>query len=236
MYLKLLNFIKAISQNLQEVSLSNFDSKASVNIPKTFFVLAFEIAKGLELFCIAIEKQAYSQAASLLRQLLEQVAIIRVLEQYPNCREAYKNFCSLRLGIYQNDEAKKKELTNLYKQINDKNLKRGEQAYLEFGWLLTISNNYGVEELFKLSNIEDLISWRTFLNKFVHSNVFAIQLMNLDASIENFIYIAAVICDIIMCSYHNITGFNFNESNNFSREKFTALFNEITTIRGKTIK
>lgn len=233
MYFKLLKLIKSISQELQQNFLFGTRKQEVSNIPNSFFVLTLEISKGIDLFCAAIEMQAFSQAASLLRQLLEQVAVIRVLEKYPNCREEYKHFCKLRLGVYQGDKNKEIELNNLYNQLNDKKLKRGKEKFIELGWLMSINNDYGIEILFQLSEINDLTKWRKFLNNFVHSNIFAIQLINIESYVEDFIYISAIICDILMCSYHNITGYFFDTNINSNREKFATLFNEITLIRAK---
>lgn len=230
MYFKLLELIKNISRELQQEFFLDNNNK-EYNIPNSFFVLTFEVSKGIELFCAAIEFQAFSQAASLLRQLLEQIAVIRVLEKYPNCREEYKHFCNLRLGVYQEDKNTKNELNNLYNQLNDKKLKRGKENFLELGWLMSISNDYGIEILFQLSDINDLTKWRKFLNNFVHSNIFAIQLIDIESYVEDFIYISAIICDILMCSYHNITGYCFDTNINSNREKFATLFNEITLMR-----
>lgn len=231
MYLELLQQIRNISQELQELVLINNDKKVSDNIPKSFFVLGFEISKGLELFCIAIDKQAYSQAASLLRQLLEQIAVFRILEKYPDCRKEYKHFYDIRFGIYQGDKNKELELENIYKQLEDKKLKQGKQKFAELGWLLSINDDYGIEVLLQLSEISDLIKWRAFLNNFVHSNIFAIQLIDIESYVEDFIYISAIICDVLMCSYHNITGYRFDSNINSNREKFATLFKEITLMR-----
>lgn len=206
------------------------------DIPHSVFAFAFESLKGMELFCEAIKIGAYSQSATLLRQLTEQVAILYVLSNHPECYESFKTYKSLQLGILKKEHEAKQKADELFNQkCQTKSLKRqGLHTFLEFGWLLECSDSFGPNQLYKVAGIEDIGEWRETFNSYVHSKIFCLQAAdNFSLVVGDLIYICASLFDYFMIGYHNISGFNFVISGKHYRDEFVKLSTAWTAAKKK---
>ena len=195
-----------------------------------YFALANEIYKGLALCCTAIDIQAYSQIGTLLRQLLEQVAIAKVIGKDEKNLSAYKTFARARYHyLTHNDE---KELKTLY-DSSPLRKKTRKLDYYTLGWLECIGETeVSYEKLFELADMKDLLSWRKHCDNYVHTNLTFMEFTQEGMIKQNsdFIYLLAVLFDMICCSYHNVTRFDFK----FSQEDlFTAFRDAFSQIKEK---
>ena len=206
------------------------------DIPHSVFAFAFESLKGMELFCEAIKIGAYSQAASLLRQLTEKVAILYVLSKHSECYESFKKYKSLQLSILKKEPEAKQKANEIFNQkCQTKSLKQQDlRTFLEFGWLLECSDSFGPNQLYKIAGIEDIGEWRETFNSYVHNKVFCLQAAdNLFLVVGELIYICASLFDYFMIGYHNISGFNFVVNGQHYRNEFEKLFTAWTAEKQK---
>lgn len=210
-YLTIVYNIKALSNNMCSQICSHMDKYENRQY-NYYFALVNEIYKGLALCCDAIEIQAYSQIGTLIRQLIEQVATAKIIITNEKVLSAYSLFAKAKLFSLQhnNDNC---ELDKLYVASSlSKREKRSKKNFYSLGWLESLGvKDISPESLIKVAELNDLYNWRSFCNNFVHSSLTFLNFVPDGVShlIKDFIYIIAVLCDVISCSYHNFTGFKF---------------------------
>lgn len=197
-----------------------------------YFALVNEIYKGLALCCVAIDIQAYAQIGTLLRQLFEQVATAKIIGADEKALSAYRTFAKAKHYCLEHNN--KSELKTLFNQskLNKKRIKQLD--YYSLGWLELIGETEITYETFmKVAQIGDLVEWRKYCNNFVHTNLTYMELTPegmLKTNIE-FIYILSVLFDVICCSYHNVTKFDFKFNGKSIFDEFRQIYTQITEIR-----
>ena len=182
--------------------------------------------------CVAMDMQAYTQVGTLLRQLIEQVATAKVIGENEDALRAYVTFAKAKI-YYLSHDADDKELKELF---NKSQLKKKPRLmdYYTLGWLEYIGeNNISYERLFEVAQIEDLQSWRLHFDNFVHTNL---TFMNFTPNgmikqTKEFVYILAILFDIICCSYHQVTSFDFEFDGKCGFEEFRNIYKRITEYR-----
>ena len=198
-----------------------------------YFSLVNEIYKGLALCCIAIDIQAYSQIGTLLRQLFEQVATSKIISLNEKNLNSYSIFAKAK-RYYFNHNKDDKELKILFDKSNLEKRKINRINYYSLGWLEYIGETEITnEKLLELAGLSDLINWRDFCNNFVHTNITYMEL-NQDSMINlnsEFIYVLSILFDVVYCSYHNLTKFDFKFDGLQSFDEFRKIYSQITAIR-----
>lgn len=198
-----------------------------------YFILVNEIYKGLALCCTAIDIQAYFQIGTLLRQLFEQVATAKVIGEDENALSAYRTFAKARQYYLVNgkDETQLNALLAQSK-IAKKKLKKPD--YFSIGWLELIGeSDVTYEKLFDRAQISDLINWRKYCNNYVHTNITFMEYTQEDMikQSNDFIYLMAILLDVICCSYHNVTKYDFNNHQENGFVGFRKIYSQITKTR-----
>lgn len=198
-----------------------------------YFTLANEIYKGLALCCIAIDIQAYSQIGTLLRQLFEQVATAKVIGEDEKALSAYRTFANARHYYLINNEDET-QLNALLAQSKFPKSKLKKRDYYSIGWLELIGESeVTYERLFDRAQLSDLINWRKYCNNYVHTNITFTEYSQegMIKQSNDFIYLLAILFDVICCSYHNVTkhDFNYHQENGFS--DFRKIYSQITKTR-----
>lgn len=191
--------------------------------------LFFESFKGVEAVLKCIDITAYSQAATILRNAIEQVSIIKVLVDHQEVIDEYNDFAQRRFDLI---TEKPNALENFEEKFKNRlNKKSKKIEYLDFGWLEKLDpNKNSIEDIIELADFKDLISWRKYYNNFVHSSLSFTDLAikGVRFLIENIIYISAVIYDHCVCMLHNLNGYNFYVNNINMAFNYIGAFEEIT--------
>lgn len=221
-YKQLLSTITELVEKMPEIILTKYFDKK-----KYLYALYFDAFNSVKAFCILIDNGCLlPQACSVLRMLIEQTATIRVLEN--NSDDLYQEYVihqKIRFQIIDKDNNEKREL--IKKEFkNSMGEKDNPIQFLEYGWLKLISDTYGLDELINLSKIQEdksFINWKNQLNLWVHGSIKSANIFHGDnATIycHQLIMIVAKLLDILICDFHNRTGFDFvingvNYRNNF---------------------
>lgn len=174
-----------------------------------YFSLVIEVFKGIEVCSNAIDITAYSQAGTLLRQLIEQVATARIISASKKNLKVYASFVDEKSVVVQtkDESALKEKFEKSNYALNGGNY----LTYCSIGWLESLGEEVSFDSFLRLADMVDLKQWRNFCNNFVHTNFFCTQFSqeNIQYTVNEFIYLIAVLFDEICCSYHNLTNFNF---------------------------
>lgn len=105
--------------------------------------------------------------------------------------------------------------------------------FLEFGWMLEITDECGVEKLYELANFDGINGWRTLSNSLIH-NTFSFHQYSYTGKERMIIeatYIIIALLDAYICSYHRFTGFDFIINNVSYRKAFISLMEEFIDYR-----
>ena len=231
-YLQLKEAIYCVSREMFRQICIDMDKSVNKQY-NYYFTLVNEIYNGLALCCAAIDIQAYAQIGTLLRQLFEQVATAKIIGSDENALSAYRTFAKAKHYYVEHDNDES-ELKKLYDQtkLNRKRIKPLD--YYSLGWLELIGETeITYERLMTLAQIGELTEWRKYCNNFVHTNLTYMELTPvgmLKTNIE-FIYILSVLFDVICCSYHNVTKFDFKFNGKSIFDEFRQIYTQITEIR-----
>ena len=199
------------------------------------------------MFCLGIKFEAFSHSLIILRQLTEQVCFLEVASKHKECFSVINQYANFKLDYlkYTNfdnlDEKSKYEdskqkTTSLLADAKKKFPKIKNVSlndFLEYGWMLEFTDECGIETLYKLADFEATKKWRTLSNSVVHNTISFYQHPSIEQErlIIEGLYIVIALLDSYMCSYHNLTGFNFIHNNIDYREKFHRLNNDFSIYR-----
>ena len=89
--------------------------------------------------------------------------------------------------------------------------KIGLNDFLEYGWMLEFSDECGVEKLYELADFNAIRRWRMLSNSLVHNTISFYQYPSIEQEkmIIESLNIVIALLDSYICSYREITGFNF---------------------------
>lgn len=197
----------------------------------SYYMLSHEIFKGLELCATAIDIDAYTQIGTLLRQLLEQIATLKLIGLNKNTLKEYNKFYDARLEYIKNkDSSTLQTLKNKSKLSNKK--KGKDEVFASFGWIESCgATEISYDKLLELADLKDFVKWRKFYNHFVHGHITILNyyVQYREYVINEFIYFFGIIMDELMNSFRNITGFNFNFSKQLNRQVFEVVYIDLHT-------
>lgn len=220
-YAELKYIMQTISHNMFEQVCKDMDSHETKL--KYYFVLALDAFKGIELSCAAIDIQAYSQIATLLRQIVEQVAILKIIGKNDKALDKYIIFAKAKLArIADKNDKTLEELYN--NRITPKKPKLMD--YYTYGWLEALGETtIDVNSLLTNAQMDGLTSWHHHFNGFVHNSI---SFLNYNdegkiITINRYIYLLARLMDELMCSYHNCASYNFVVDEHVNRNRFIVL-------------
>lgn len=176
---------------------------------KIFYNLIADSFLTLFSYCKLMFENAWSQAFTVLRMGLEQVAAVFLLTHTSGALEKYIDLHKLKvqfISIESEDDKKtfRKE-HNIPNKYND---------YFDYYWVsdFTDDGKYGRNQLIKLARLEEFLSdIEQSLNAFSHGSMSVFQ-MNGDnwKVMKRYGKRASLICcklyDFLCCSYHNLIG------------------------------
>lgn len=242
---QLFQFIESLTLMHKEKIIE--DCEKLTNIPKKIFCNALEIENGFKMFCSGIKFEAFSHSLIILRQLTEQVCFLEVASKHKECFSIINQYANFKLDYlkYNNldnlDEKSKYEdskqkATSIWADAKKKfpkikNLSIND--FLEYGWMLEFTDECGIERLYELADFEAIKKWRTLSNSVIHNTISFYQHPSIEQErlIIEALYIVIALLDSYMCSYHNLTGFNFIHNNIDYREKFHFIDNAFSIYR-----
>ncbi len=230
MYIQLKNILNEICKKMPYTIFYYIDNDES-NSNNTYYRLFFDNFKTIELICHAIDINAYTQAGTLLRSLIEQVSTLQVLLENSFILDEYNKFAKMKLNLIVDRKSTTQEFLKLKKQSKTKS---NFMNFCDFGWLENLGEtNLSIDIIIKKAKIDSLATWRMYCNNFVHNSLSFTQLSDKVISyyIDNFIYICALLLDHLICLFHNLNGFDFTFDNINYREIFIKHYEYVTEQR-----
>lgn len=234
-YKELLSCRVNISIEMNEVILLKYFDKLGIN-NKYLLSLFNESYKSAFIVCEAIKNGCVSQAAVVLRLLLESSSIIRVLIDYPDLLEKYVKHFKIRLDISHTPNKERSVLENSFPNVeSNKRL-----SYMDYGWFESklepkIKNGKldipkpSETELIRLAKFDDIIEWKKlYLDKISHQSFMMENMINSNGEIPiltSFLEILCKLFDCLCCDFHQLTNFDFVfDGLNVFQDKFRNLY------------
>ncbi len=218
---ELLRSMNQIAIEMPEIIYNKYFDKLDNDIkyPLAIFVDAFN---SVDVFCYSMQHVSLTQAAAVLRLLLEQTAILWILAEHHDFLPKFVEHYKFRKEI--NNLSRSKQIDAISEKYGIDNNPHA-LTYLDYGWI-----DYGGEircgedAMIIFAGFDDINSWRKkFLDKLTHTSLTTTDLLGEtgDFPISNsFIRIAAKLFDHLCVSFHKMTNFDFvfNGSNSFHND------------------
>ena len=210
-YQYLLGSMDELTEKMPEVVCDYFDSN------KYLFSVYFEAFNSIRSFCVLLGNGVnITQSCAVLRMAIEETAIIRILEKYPQLIDSYVEHFKFRFSIMHEKNQRDKIIEHYENKID----KRSRALdYLDYGWIEEVSKDYGFHSLVKIAGMDDeeykIYPWIDTLNMWIHGTLHFSNLASgndLDGPTKYahaLIDIAATLLDMICCEFHNDTKFDF---------------------------
>lgn len=158
-YRKLISEIWPVSEKMS-IEILKLLNAGEAN-DKTFCYLASEGYKTIELICYGLKTLSLPQACILLRQLLENVSLLKVLQTNPEVKKDFLNHYQLKQSIH--DLSPQEKRNSIVEKSKDSGANtKNTFNYLDYGWLEKLSNskNNNVKTIIKLAGYEEILGWR----------------------------------------------------------------------------
>ena len=208
--------VAMIREMLRLIAMGSYDMPNHVfayfvnhNIPpeqKLFYNLIADSFLSLYSFSNLMNENCWSQAATVLRMGMEQVAAVFVMTYKKGALESYLNLQKEKSDFYQLDDEKQKS----YRK--EHSIKGKLTDYFDYSWIedFTEDNTYGRDQLMKLAHLEEfLVDIDQTLNSFAHGSITIFQFSNDNWNVMkrygNRISLACCkLFDFLCCSYKNL--------------------------------
>lgn len=177
---------------------------------KIFYNLIADAFLSLFSFCKLMFENAWSQAATVLRMGIEQVASIYVLTNTPGALENYIKLHNLR---FQYLDIKTKGDVTIF--LKDHSIQKNRiNSYFDYSWIAnyTSDGNYGRNQLLELAHLNEfLVDIEETLNGFSHGSISVFEMSNNNWDVmKRHGRRASLVCcklyDFLCCSYHDLIG------------------------------
>ena len=169
----------------------------------------------VELFCEGMQIAATTQCGMLLRLLLEQVSISKILADQPELIPVYTRHATFRKRI--NNLSKTKQCQKIIHEFDLDPKYPTPLQFLDYGWLgQRIETERNKENaMIKMAGFDDCLRWkRDVLDKLSHgaftfADAATVDLETGSSLIQPFVDISCKLFDELCCSFHNRTHFDF---------------------------
>ena len=176
---------------------------------KIFYNLIADSFLTLFSYCKLMFEQAWSQAFTVLRMGIEQVAAVFLLTHMPGAIEKYIDLHKLKAEFvkFESEDDKK-----TFRKEN--NIPGNYNNYFDYSWVssFTVDGKYGRSQMVELAGLGEFLGdIEQLLNAFSHGSINVFQ-MNGDnwKVMKRYGRRASLICcklyDFLCCSYHNLIG------------------------------
>lgn len=227
---QLVKIMDDISSRMSEQIFENDWKSADAN--QHYLLALFQDAfKTVQTFCQAMRIGAISQSGMLLRLLLEQTSIIKVLCEQSKLLPVYVRHFKFRGKI--NLLSKNEQIKAIKEEFGFDEESPRLLGYLDYGWLgEEAAKQKNLEDfLIRKAGFDDFISWRKkLLDKFSHGSFTFVNFADPKEGstlTRAFTGMACKLFDNLCCQYHNIAGFGFAwENEKLYLEVFLPLYSE----------
>ena len=203
---ELLNLMERATKPMVEIVFEYYAAHKSEKDKKVFYNLLADAFLSIHSYCLLMLNQSWSQAFTVLRLAIEQVASVSVLIDH---QEAIPEFIRLR-----REGLKQKHLSDedKAKKLSEKRKKNGNYYY-DYGWLLAAGyDQHGRRQLLQAAHLEELnFDIEETLNKFVHGTLTVFDLTGKDGweLMRRYGVRANLACcmlfDHLCCAYRRLT-------------------------------
>ena len=206
----MLELIMTSSQKMPDYVFHYFVDNGIEMRQKPFYNLIADTFLTLFAYCKLMRECAWSQAYTLLRMGIEQVAAIFIMSNVTNSLEQYLLLYSKRCEFV-NFDTKEKQ-----RQFCDENgiPKNRVNDYFDYGWVanFTKDKTYGKKQMIELARLDEfIVDIEETLNAFAHGSISVFQMSKDNWRLmKDYSNRACLICcklyDFLCCSYHNVIG------------------------------
>lgn len=207
---ELLRSMNQIAIEMPEIIYTRYFDKLGNDIkyPLAIFVDAFN---SVDVFCYSMQHVSLTQAAMMLRLLLEETAILSILAKHPDFLPKFVEHYKFRKEI--SNLSKTKQIDAISEKYNIRNNPHA-LTYLDYGWIDYGGDiGCGEDAMINYAGFDDINSWRKkFLDKLTHTSLTTTDLLGETGDFpisNNFIIIAAKLFDHLCISFHKMTNFDF---------------------------
>ena len=222
---ELLKNMDQISRHMREIIYLNYFDKLG-NENKYLLSMMSDAFRTVKILCFVIQDIAITQAGTLLRQFLEQVAISYILVEHHDLLPKYVEHYKLRDELVNYTGEERMRIASEKLSVSP----RCALAYLDYGWIGLSANASNETNMLKFAGFEDIIVWKKrYLDKMAHSSFVSINLAGPDNDypiLTNFMEIAAKLFDYLCVAFHNLTHFGFVFDGEKLFEKFRDSYNK----------
>lgn len=218
---ELLKSMNQIAVEMPKIIYNDYFDKLGneIKYPLAIFVDAFN---SVDVFCYSMQHVSLTQAAAVLRLLLEQTTILRILAEHPDFLPKFVEHYKFRKEI--NNLSRNKQIDAISEKYNIPKNSRA-LTYLDYGWIDYGGDiRYCEDAMIIYAGLGDINSWRKkFLNKLTHASFTTTDLFGETGDFpiaNNFIEIAAKLFEHLCVSFHKMTNFDFvfNDSDLFHND------------------
>lgn len=176
---------------------------------KIFYNLIADSFLTMFSYCKLVFENAWSQAFTVLRMGLEQVAAICLLTHTPGALEKYIDLHKLKVRFINIESENDKKAF-----LKEHNISNKYNDYFDYYWVsdFTSDGKYGRNQLIKLARLEEFLTdIEQSLNAFSHGSMSVFQMSGDNWKImKRYGMRANLTCcklyDFLCCSYHNLIG------------------------------
>ena len=176
---------------------------------KIFYNLIADSFLTLFSYCKLMFENAWSQAFTVLRMGLEQIAAVFLLINTPGALEKYINLHKLKV-----------QFINIESEIDKKTFRKAHNIpnkyndYFDYAWVASFTSDgkYGRKQMIELARLEEfLVDIEQSLNAFSHGSMSVFQMSGDNWNVmKRYGRRANLTCcklyDFLCCSYHNLIG------------------------------
>lgn len=207
---ELLRSMNQIAVEMPETIYNEYFDKlgSDIKYPLAIFVDAFN---SVDVFCYSMQHVSLTQAAAVLRLLLEQTTILWILAEHPDFLPKFVEHYKFRKEI--NNLSRSKQIDAISEKYNIPNNPHA-LTYLDYGWIDYGGDiRCGEDAMIIYARFDDINSWRKkFLDKLTHTSLTTTDLLGETGDFpiaNNFTRIAAKLFDHLCVSFHKMTNFDF---------------------------
>ena len=209
---EMMSIIIDSTKDIADIVFKEYRSHPEHQNQKKIYNLFADAFIGLSSFCKLMFDKSWSQAAIILRSLIEEVATLYILSYHQDLIEKYINLDEEYCNYVKFDLEKQKDYnkSNRIKNAND---------YFNYSWFseYTKDKSYGRDQLLELAKFDEfIIDIKETLNLFAHGRITIFQFCNDDEKWElmsrygrRIILIACKLFDYLCCSFKNYIGDSF---------------------------
>ncbi len=198
--------------NIADVVFKEYVRHSEHQNQKKIYNLFADAFIGLSSFCKLMFDNSWSQAATILRTLIEEVATLYILSYH---RDLIEKYLSLDVEYINYIKLNLKEQKEYNKSFNIKKT----NDYFNYSWISTYTKDksYGRNQLLELAKLDEVIvDIKETLNLFAHGRITIFQFCNEDEKWElmsrygrRIILIVCKLFDYLCCSFNKYIGDSF---------------------------